>query len=61
MMEWLVTGVYSLSLLYVFLFSLGQLHLAWVYARYRKKGRPAAAFDNGFVPYVTVQLPVFNE
>jgi len=60
-MEWLVTGVYSLSLLYVFLFSLGQLHLAWVYARYRKKGRPAAAFDNGFVPYVTVQLPVFNE
>lgn len=60
-MEWLVVVVYSLSLLYIFLFSLGQLHLTWVYLKSKDKKEAAPSFDVAFVPHVTVQLPVFNE
>lgn len=60
-MEWLVVGAYSLSLLYIFLFSLGQLHLTGVYIKSKRKKKAEVLFDNSFVPHVTVQLPVFNE
>jgi cellulose synthase/poly-beta-1,6-N-acetylglucosamine synthase-like glycosyltransferase len=60
-MEWLVVGVYSLSLLYIFLFSLGQLHLTWVYIKSKRKKEAEVIYDNSFTPHVTVQLPVFNE
>lgn len=60
-MEWLVVVVYSLSLLYIFLFSISQLHLTWVYIKSRKKKETATVFDGNFEPHVTVQLPVFNE
>jgi cellulose synthase/poly-beta-1,6-N-acetylglucosamine synthase-like glycosyltransferase len=56
----LITIVYSLSLLYIFLFSLGQLHLTWIYIQNQKvkKQTPEAL---KFFPLVTVQLPIFNE
>lgn len=56
----LITIVYSLSLLYIFLFSLGQLHLTWIYIQNQKikKQIPSALKD---FPLVTVQLPIFNE
>lgn len=54
-------GVYSLSLLYIFLFSLGQLHLTWVYIKSKRKKEAEVIYDNSFTPHVTVQLPVFNE
>ena len=59
----LVTIIYSASLLYMFLFSLGQLQLAWLYARKRKKRkeRTKPEIIDGFQPLVTVQLPVYNE
>ncbi len=56
----LVTIVYSASLLYMFLFSLGQLHLAWLYVTKRKE-RVNPEVNSGFQPLVTVQLPVYNE
>lgn len=52
--------VYAVSLLYIFLFSLSQLHLTWIYLKYKKK-TALADWSEGFIPHVTVQLPVYNE
>ncbi len=60
-MEWIIVGVYSISLSYVFLFSMGQLHLTWVYIQCRKKEKVVSRYRENFSPSVTVQLPVYNE
>ena len=59
-MQLLVTILYSLSLLFIFLFSLGQLHLTWIYRKRKRKIAPLEATTE-FIPIVTIQLPVFNE
>jgi len=59
-MEILITIIYSISLLYIFLFSLGQLHLAWIYIR-NKKSQPVSTQPLTVFPFVAVQLPVYNE
>ena len=59
MMEWIITILYTLSLLYLFLFSIGQLHLTMIYRRQR--GKEAGTPVNGFQPSVTIQLPIYNE
>lgn len=58
-MEWIVVIVYCLALLAIFLFSMGQLHLTWVYTR--PKISKSAQFDSEYEPLVTVQLPIYNE
>ena len=60
-MEWIIVSVYSFSLLYVFLFSIGQLHLTWVYLKSRKQKKEAPVFSSSFIPLVTIQLPIYNE
>jgi cellulose synthase/poly-beta-1,6-N-acetylglucosamine synthase-like glycosyltransferase len=56
----IISIVYSLSLLYIFLFSLGQLHLTLIYIKEaKKKATPIPVLTN--FPSVTVQLPVYNE
>ena len=55
-----ITILYSLSLLYIFLFSLGQLHLTWIYIK-RNKGEAIESEKLNDFPKVTVQLPVYNE
>ncbi len=55
-----ITILYSLSLLYIFLFSLGQLHLTWVYLQSKKVKRIEPKTLHIYA-MVTVQLPVFNE
>lgn len=63
--EWIVISLYSISLLFIFLFSLGQLHLTWHYLKAKKQSRPAnpsprfSSIHNW--PKVCVQLPVYNE
>ncbi len=59
-MEWIVVGAYAGALFFIFVFSLGQLHLTWHYSRSRKKNTPAPQ-HHGDLPRVTVQLPIFNE
>ena len=59
MMEWIIAIVYILSLLYLFVFSLGQLHLTHIYLKRRKKVKPPP--EDNFEPRVTIQLPVYNE
>jgi len=58
-MDWIIVGVYGFSLLTIFIFSLGQLHLTWIYTRSKKVQTPD--LDPDFLPNVTVQLPVYNE
>ena len=59
-MEWIIVAVYVLALSYIFLFSLGQLHLTWVYLKKKNPGvKPT--FHHSFQPVVTIQLPIYNE
>ncbi len=57
-MEIFVVIVYSLSLILIFFFSLGQLNLA---LHYRKKKKKSTPVDPKEWPAVTVQLPIYNE
>ncbi|MBI2257684.1 MAG: glycosyltransferase [Flavobacteriia bacterium] len=52
---------YGFCLILIFFYSILQLSLAIVYARTRKKQKKLLEFNTDFVPFVTVQLPMFNE
>ena len=60
-MELAITILYSLSLLYIFLFSLGQLHLTRIYLRTRKQRIESKTELLSVFPKVTIQLPIYNE
>lgn len=62
--EWIIISIYGLSLLFIFFFSLGQLHLTWHYLKAlkeRKKAPKTESIDRNKLPAVCVQLPVYNE
>jgi cellulose synthase/poly-beta-1,6-N-acetylglucosamine synthase-like glycosyltransferase len=59
-MQLTITILYSLSLLYIFLFSMGQLHLTWIYLKTRKNVKVEIE-ELTSLPTVTVQLPIYNE
>lgn len=59
-MEYIVIILYGLSLLLIFLFSLGQLHLTWHYLK-AKRQKKVAVKPLQIHPKVTIQLPVYNE
>ena len=54
-------GVYLLAMLFIFLYSLAQAHLLYHFFKYRKNLEPISLGQGNNLPYVTVQLPVFNE
>src|SRR5688572_13826569 len=58
-MGWMIAILYTLSLFYLFLFSLGQLHLTHIYLKRIKNKKTISPVT--FEPLVTIQLPVFNE
>ncbi|UXX78798.1 glycosyltransferase family 2 protein [Reichenbachiella carrageenanivorans] len=58
-MEWIIVVLYCVALLAIFLFSLGQLHLTWIYTR--PTSAKSKDFDEAYEPLVTVQLPIYNE
>ncbi|MEQ6120126.1 cellulose synthase family protein [Reichenbachiella sp. MALMAid0571] len=58
-MEWLVVCIYAGALFFIFLFSLGQLHLTWYYWKSKKSPAPVPQLKT--FPQVTIQLPIFNE
>lgn len=60
-MDIVVTILYILSLLYIFLFSMSQLHLTWLYVRNKQRVEDMEPLTAFFEPMVTVQLPVYNE
>ncbi|MCZ6900859.1 MAG: glycosyltransferase family 2 protein [Bacteroidetes bacterium] len=63
-MEILVVSGYIISLLFIFLFSLAQLNLAWHYRKSKRGSRQGPLIESGDLknlPRVTVQLPIYNE
>ena len=59
-MEIIIVIGYVLSLLFIFMFSLGQLHLTWHYLRSLKEKKNPVS-EPLVWPHVTVQLPIYNE
>ena len=59
-MEYIAIIAYALSLMFIFIFSLGQLHLTWHYLRAKSNTSPSSTSLVNH-PHVTVQLPVYNE
>ena len=59
MMGLVILLLYLLALLFIFIFSLGQLHLAWYYRKSNGRHKAVGTPENW--PAVTVQLPVYNE
>ncbi len=56
--------LYSVSLILVLFYCLSQLNLLWNYIQFQKKKEKPSVLDISNpekVPYVTIQLPVFNE
>ena len=60
-MEYIITFLYTAALLYIFLFSLSQLHLTWHYRKRKNVSLEHPELDLSDAPKVTVQLPIFNE
>ena len=61
-MDYIIITLYSVSLLLIFLFSLGQLHLTWKYLQSKKKSKGKHVKEEGAaLPLVTIQLPIYNE
>lgn len=63
MIEAAIAIAYTLSLLFIFLFSLGQWNLTWFYLK-SKRQSPISAdpeFTWSELPQITVQLPIYNE
>ena len=57
-------SLYSVSLILVLLYSLSQLNLLWNYVQFKKKKEKNPVLDISDpekVPFITIQLPVFNE
>ncbi len=63
-LEYIIIIIYSVSLLLIFFYALAQLNLLSNYLRQKKKKEEGPKFDftnPNVIPYVTIQLPVFNE
>ncbi len=63
-LEITIIVIYSIALILIFLYSLAQLNLLFNYlkAQKLKDNSPKFNFNNSDeIPYVTIQLPVFNE
>ena len=63
-MDIAIIVIYTLALLIIFLYSLAQLNLLLNYLKSRKEKDASPVFDlskTEETPFVTVQLPVFNE
>jgi len=64
-LEYVIIAIYSIALLLVFMYALAQLNLLFNYLSSKKKEEdksPKFDLENPTeIPYVTIQLPVYNE
>lgn len=63
-LEYIIIIIYTVCLLLIFMYALAQLNLLINYLKYRNKQDNSPKFDftkPDEIPYVTIQLPVFNE
>ena len=64
LLEFIIITIYTISLLIIFAYSLSQLNLLFNYLRAQRTKDDSPKFDLSDpeqVPYVTIQLPVYNE
>ncbi|MEO0896351.1 MAG: cellulose synthase family protein [Bacteroidota bacterium] len=59
--EYLVLSLYVLALVPIVVYSFGQLHLVITYLMNRKKYKAEPPLEGDDVPFVTIQLPIYNE
>ncbi len=62
--SYIIVAIYSISLILIFLYSLAQLNLLINYLGYKKSIKDSPKFnllDPKEIPYVTIQLPLYNE
>jgi cellulose synthase/poly-beta-1,6-N-acetylglucosamine synthase-like glycosyltransferase len=57
----IVLILYSVAMLFIFLYSLSQAHLLWSYLFKKRRSLPGHSPQAASHPTVTVQLPVYNE
>ncbi|PCJ98839.1 MAG: glycosyl transferase family 2 [Flavobacteriaceae bacterium] len=61
---YIIIAAYSISLLLIFFYSLAQLNLLINYLGYKRSNKVAPKFnllDPKEIPFVTIQLPIYNE
>jgi len=61
---YIIIGIYSIALLLIFCYSLAQLNLLVNYLGYKRRNKEAPKYnllDPKEIPYVTIQLPIYNE
>lgn len=54
-------GIYLLAMLFVFAYAMAQTHLLWHFLKFRNEKPAPLSSDDHSLPFVTIQLPVFNE
>ncbi|PIF01034.1 MAG: glycosyl transferase family 2 [Maribacter sp.] len=62
--SYIIIALYSIALLLIFFYSLAQLNLLINYLNYKRQNRTAPKYnllDPKEIPFVTIQLPVYNE
>jgi cellulose synthase/poly-beta-1,6-N-acetylglucosamine synthase-like glycosyltransferase len=60
-MEIILIIIYGLTLSFIFLYSIVQINLVINYLRNGKKSQPLAPINEAKLPFVTIQLPLYNE
>jgi cellulose synthase/poly-beta-1,6-N-acetylglucosamine synthase-like glycosyltransferase len=63
-LEYIIITIYSIALILIFMYAIAQLNLLFNYRNAQKKKDTSPKFDLkniNEVPYVTIQLPVYNE
>lgn len=60
-LEVVIISIYLLSLSFIVVYSLGQLHLVYLFFKHRNRMKPVEALEGDDVPFVTIQLPIYNE
>lgn len=61
-LEYLVLALYGIALVFIVIYSFGQLHLMITYLRHRKDDQTSPPLKDGDeFPFVTIQLPIYNE
>lgn len=63
-LEYVIIAIYTISLVLILLYALAQLNLLFNYLKAQRKKDTSPKFDfsnEEEIPYVTIQLPVYNE
>ena len=64
LLAYIIIAIYSFALILIFFYSLAQLNLLFNYLGNKRKEKEAPKFnllDAREIPYVTIQLPIYNE